>query len=456
MLCDRPANLHYLKGDQCETNQFCAFSGYSEENLQKIWSFEFLWYLIKVTIVSGLVLVHHPMSLLASYEPLVSKSPYAKTLRDLRGMISSGVIVRGDLLPSERDLSERLGVARRTVRKALATLSEEGVIARQGLKARTVAAEAPKSTHGVPWVSRAVVIIVPGEESQNLTPHRGRWLRYSTLGSFDAVRSAGLHSVGLNVSALTSDLLMQLVESKPLGMLIPDVFGFMGRDEERQLMVRLGQSKVPVILYGGDPEFAAFDRVCTDHEHGSYELTKHLISLGRTRIRPCWPKPWDQYWFIARRLGYERAMIEAGLQPLTTCELPALVTAGKKNDFNADDFRRESRLCAGYLADALLGETPADALMLGTDRELSFASAGCRLLGKIPNRDVLLAGYDNYFELCEEQAFEPTIPIATVDKDNERAGSEMVKLLTARTAGLLPDEPQTRSIDQILICPQSR
>jgi len=66
---------------------------------------------------------------------------------------------------------------------------------------------------------------------------------------------------------------------------------------------------------------------------------------------------------------------------------------------------------------------------------------------------VLLAGYDNYFDACEEQVFEPTIPVATVDKDNERAGAEMVRLLTDRTMSAVGASPKTRTVDQILVVP---
>ncbi len=46
----------------------------------------------------------------------------------LRREILGGSLVQGDRLPAERALSERFGVARGTVREALARLSEEGLI----------------------------------------------------------------------------------------------------------------------------------------------------------------------------------------------------------------------------------------------------------------------------------------------------------------------------------------
>lgn len=47
---------------------------------------------------------------------------------ELRARIAAGVYKQGNPLPSERQLVEEFGVARGTVRKALAKLIEEGLI----------------------------------------------------------------------------------------------------------------------------------------------------------------------------------------------------------------------------------------------------------------------------------------------------------------------------------------
>lgn len=47
---------------------------------------------------------------------------------ELRARIAAGAYKRGNPLPSERQLVEEFGVARATVRKALARLIEEGAI----------------------------------------------------------------------------------------------------------------------------------------------------------------------------------------------------------------------------------------------------------------------------------------------------------------------------------------
>ena len=53
---------------------------------------------------------------------------YTQVLEQVKSMIAQGVYKKGDLLPSEKELIEMMGVSRITVRKALQILSEAGVI----------------------------------------------------------------------------------------------------------------------------------------------------------------------------------------------------------------------------------------------------------------------------------------------------------------------------------------
>jgi len=54
-----------------------------------------------------------------------------ETARALRHRILSGDLKPGDMLPGERELSERLGVSRLTLRSALAGLAAQGLIAKE-------------------------------------------------------------------------------------------------------------------------------------------------------------------------------------------------------------------------------------------------------------------------------------------------------------------------------------
>jgi len=56
----------------------------------------------------------------------------------LGGLIGSGVMAVGSLLPSERALANSLGVARNVVRGSYEYLEKAGVVQREGRKGRTV------------------------------------------------------------------------------------------------------------------------------------------------------------------------------------------------------------------------------------------------------------------------------------------------------------------------------
>ena len=61
-----------------------------------------------------------------SLETIEPRRLYRQVADQLRGLIESGDYAVGDRLPTERDLSERLGISRPTVREALIALEVEG------------------------------------------------------------------------------------------------------------------------------------------------------------------------------------------------------------------------------------------------------------------------------------------------------------------------------------------
>lgn len=62
----------------------------------------------------------------------------------LGGLISSGAMAVGSLLPSERTLANSLGVARNVVRGSYEYLEKAGVVQRDGQKGRRVRAATPR------------------------------------------------------------------------------------------------------------------------------------------------------------------------------------------------------------------------------------------------------------------------------------------------------------------------
>lgn len=63
-----------------------------------------------------------------TFQPIKTKKIYEEIMEQIRGMIAGGALRPGDKLPSERDLSETLGVSRTSVREALTALEALGIL----------------------------------------------------------------------------------------------------------------------------------------------------------------------------------------------------------------------------------------------------------------------------------------------------------------------------------------
>ena len=81
-----------------------------------------------------------------------SGNVFEGTVEQLATAIRLGVFARGEQLPPERELAERLGVSRNTLREAIAALRDSGLVSTRrghgGGTWVTDAAELPSSTTG--------------------------------------------------------------------------------------------------------------------------------------------------------------------------------------------------------------------------------------------------------------------------------------------------------------------
>lgn len=183
----------------------------------------------------------------------------------------------------------------------------------------------------------------------------------------------------------------------------------------------------------------SFDRVISDHELGSFELTRMLLSRGAERIVQFGIAHSEHYWVKARRRGYERAMRDAGLEPLPVVRFHERLEASVDT---ADEFALGVRMVAGHLVEHMTRSPRVDAFLLDTDYVSFYLNASIRLFGLQPGKDVLVAGYDDYWHTSPLRRWESTTPIATVDKRPYEVGMDLMRLLTQRRNGELSDDAQ--------------
>lgn len=369
-------------------------------------------------------------------------SPRARAIRMLRDWIEQGRLQPGMPLPPERELSQHMGVGLATVQRALRVLTNEGLIQQRDGHTRLLSSSTSTTVSSI--IRQTLLVLAPAE-----VPFAGHsqagWAEYIGIGATAAARQSGKGVLCLPPEKLLEQTADRLLSVRPSCVLVSDMSAMQRQSLDEYLAV-LAKDGVPIVVYGNGPLDQPYDRVASDHETGAYLLTRHLIDRGSRRILPIFTMPEDVYWKKGRQEGYNRAMRESGLEPLDT-----LWKDNLQNSFTAEHFRVQSNYLAGRLVPYLTGGKPVDAIMAASDGEVFSIAAACRLFGREPQKDILLAGYDNYYGECPERDVESSVPIATVDKQNFVLGGEMMALLQDRIAGNLAEGPQLRLIPPRLI-----
>lgn len=376
----------------------------------------------------------------------------------LRRLIETGELKPGDRLPSRTEIRALHSITQPTIERAQAILEREGLIVRRERLGVFVAdpssppvRTSPPASGAERLVAETVAIFSP---SEGLVPSRHRkqgWSDYITQGALAACRERGKHALLLDPLRAKGGDLRNLLASPPMGFIFAALPATLSAAEMHDVLHTIQRHGDPLVIFGNEPEWSDVDRVACDHEAGCYQLTKWLIGEGCRRILPLWPPmTHGRSWLMDRLRGYRRAVEEAGLEPLPVLEVP-LPHAPSDPDDTLAKFDATVRYKMRYLADSLGSELRCDAILETSDGDVPGTAAACRQLGYEPNRDVLIAGYDNYWSDVHEQMFESIAPVATVDKQNWRTGMELVELLFARMEGRLGDEAQLRWIEPELI-----
>lgn len=145
--------------------------------------------------------------------------PRVRVLETLRQWIQDGVLAPGERIPSERELSARLGADRATVRRAVDILIDQGVIREHSARTRTVMPLARPS----PLMARTVAILTP--YTSDVPEHRQEgWIEFIDRGVSAELRLADRHALFLHPNILTCNL-DELVQGQPTGSLVTELGG---------------------------------------------------------------------------------------------------------------------------------------------------------------------------------------------------------------------------------------
>lgn len=152
-----------------------------------------------------------------------------------------------------------------------------------------------------------------------------------------------------------------------------------------------------------------------DNFQGGFDVTRHLVQLGRKRIAFLGDASNHYPEFMERHRGYAAALAEAGLDPDARLQFDAISTEA-----------------AGHLAavQLLARKVPFDAIFAASDLIAIGALRALHEAGLDVPRDVAVVGFD---DILAASLTHP--PLTTVQQDTHRAGAALVDSLLKLVKG---------------------
>lgn len=355
---------------------------------------------------------------------LRSTSPRSKLIADLRRRIETRQYHEGQLLPSEREIAAAFSMSRTTVRAALDELVQSGLIEHVDHRQRRIASRSALS--GV-----VAVFTDFGADAWRLGQGKRGWNTFTYLEMMRHLQNAGRHVLSVSTGTSGAGEARRVLAGRPDCAMLTIEAALSERGHE--IVDECEACRVPLVAYGDELE-GRCPCVASDHEAGAYQLTKWMIERGRRRLVQLWTMDESPRWLGARERGHERAMREAGLQPLRPIRVPPLPSQDHAERATWPWFEREVTQVAGTLVPLLTSGSRPDGILAVTDPAAREVIAALRRFGVAPNHDVWVAGYDNAVADGGQHPFESEPPCVTVDKQNDLIGQELAKLLLARAA----------------------
>jgi len=360
---------------------------------------------------------------------------HQQIMATIQDWIKTGRYSAGDRLPAERELADMFEVSRTLVRSALDRLLAERWLEMPSSRIRVVSQAAPTPL----WSgdSRFIGILGAPQDVVDMRADQQRVDERRVGGVTQAIGARGLSGVLLSNIELAAHLVPMLKQTRPRGLLY-----FNHKHFCDELVDSLLRGRIPIVTFAdtcraADLEKMPYDTVMSDHYAGGLAVVTELCRQGCRRLLYYRDEqPWQ--WNRERQRGILHG---CELNEVTSyVEIPKIPLGCDGGDEKRFDYT--CRMLSGVLMEIFKAPSRPDAVILETDRDVAYFGRALEILGLRPNRDVLLAGYDNYWRICQEQQWYAIAPAITVDKEDVKIGRLAVELLLQRVAGELPEVPQ--------------
>lgn len=222
---------------------------------------------------------------------------YLQVYERILTMIREEQWVEGQLLPSERELSETFGVNRLTVRRALEMISKEGLVEKiPGVGTRVITPIPPLSVQGN---SHCLVFLLP-KVPRNIASGDRITEPFNASLFYSIENECKKRGYSLIYTTLDEDeSLAEILKNRE----VTGIF-FVSRISEKYLQ-EAKHINTPAVIINNDGEF--FPTIIPDRETGTYEAVEYLISLNHRRIAFISGIP-DYFTSIACYRGYQAAL----------------------------------------------------------------------------------------------------------------------------------------------------
>ncbi len=329
--------------------------------------------------------------------------PLYLQIRDtLRSEILENLYRDGDAFFSELELAARFGVARGTVRQALASLEQDGYLRRE--KGRGT------------FVSRKVS---DGDRSSTITvslivPHcRDSFVPTILLGVEAAARERGAQVLFRHIESNPVLQSQALEEARAYGAAGVLLFPIDATYRDPALLKLLAEG-FPVVLLDHYIPGVDVDYVVSDGYGGMLRAVQHLLGLGHRRIGFV---TWDvqRSGEAGRFLGFQQGLREWGIEPAADliCQL---------EEYPVEDM--------SPLIELLSRPDRPTAIVTLNDYLAIKVMKVCRDLKLRIPQDLALIGFDN-----TDLAAQLEVPLTTVSQPIHEIGAQAVRFLLNKITG---------------------
>jgi DNA-binding LacI/PurR family transcriptional regulator len=361
----------------------------------------------------------------------------ASALDRFKSLLRNRKINRGQKLPSERDLCSQMEISRGLLRTLLDDLESVGVVRRVSAHRRILidpscsgsVATLPAHPMANDVSALEGVIAMLGErgirkgfdlENENADTAAADWdvEQYANLHAIES----GYHALGVQWQRLNTDGGRWLLSQRPAGLVAL-------RNVAPEVLRQAVKIGIPTVAFSELNLALGVPCVASDHCGGMKALTQHAIDRGAKKILRLWAVSGSldnkRPWLGQRDRGYKQACAENQIQPLPAIRVPHNLI----NEPADQQLHRNARTIAGYMLEHLRDHGQMDVILATNDAAAFEVAHACQLLDIKPGEDVLIYGYDNFYDAhpyCQHSNFKP---VMTVDKCNSLIGRTLIDVL---------------------------